>query len=146
MLGGLFLYLANANNRDFLPQISELDLSLTQLKALAQLKGRSEELSVREISEALGLSLATTSRTVDGLCRRGLVSRTEDLEDRRVKRVRLTAKGQATIDRVAAVRVATLQRLVETLSDEERERLAAALEPILERDDVQRFYSKGRSR
>jgi DNA-binding MarR family transcriptional regulator len=146
MLGGLFLYLANANNRDFLPQISELDLSLTQLKALFQLDGRSKELSMREISEGLGLSLATTSRTVDGLCKRRLVTRDEDPEDRRMKRVRLTAKGQATIDRVAAVRIATLQRLVETLSAEEREGLAAGLEPILDRDDVRRFYRKGKPR
>ena len=146
MLGGLFLYLANANNRDFLPQISELDLTLTQLKALFQLEGRSNELSMKEISDGLGLSLAATSRTVDGLCKRRLVTRDEDAQDRRVKRVRLTAKGQATIDRVTAVRIATLQRLVEGLSDEEREHLAAALGPILERDDVHRFYRKGKPR
>lgn len=146
MLGGLFLYLANANNRDFLPQVSELDLTLTQLKALFQLEGRSNELSMKEISDGLGLSLAATSRTVDGLCKRRLVTRDEDAQDRRVKRVRLTAKGQATIDRVTAVRLATLQRLVEGLSDEEREHLAAALGPILERDDVRRFYRKGKSR
>ena len=38
-LGAFFLYLANASNRDFLPETSELDLSLTQLKALFLIGG-----------------------------------------------------------------------------------------------------------
>jgi DNA-binding MarR family transcriptional regulator len=137
---------ANANNRDFLPQASELDLSLTQLKALSQLKGRADELSMKDIAEGLGLSVAATSRAIDGLCKRGLVDRDEDPLDRRVKRVRLTSRGDRAMEKLAAIRVATLERLVEKLSDDQREDLVSALEPILEHEEVRRFYAGERGK
>ena len=64
---------------------------------------------------------------------RGYVRRAEDSADRRVKRLSLTAKGRRTIDRLLEIRVAELGAVLETLTDDERERLARALEPILEK-------------
>jgi len=145
-VAGFFLYVANASNRDLLPQISQYDISLTQLKALSQLHGRSEELSVKELAEGLGLSVAATSRAIDGLCKRGLVDRAEDAADRRIRRVRLTAKGRSTVERMQAIKTAALERLLTQLSTSERQRLAAALEPILDREEVRRFYRGGRAR
>jgi DNA-binding MarR family transcriptional regulator len=139
-LAAFFLYVANASNREFLPQASELDLSLTQLKTLAVLQGRAEELSVKEVAEGLGLSVGATSRAVDGLCKRGLVGRSEDLADRRVRRVRLTARGLRTMEKLTAVRIAALEHLLDSLSEAQREDLERALEPILDREDVQRFF------
>jgi len=143
-LAGFFLWLANAGNRDLLPRISELDLSLTQLKALFQL-AVTDELALKDVAHALGLSDAATSRAVDGLVRRQLVQRSEDASDRRIKRIRLTARGRRTIDELAKVRIATLQRLVEGLSEGERAKLAEALEPILVREGLGRL-NPGRSR
>jgi DNA-binding MarR family transcriptional regulator len=128
----------NSSNHDFLPRISELELTLTQMKALFQLT-TVDELALKEIADGLGLSDPATSRAVDGLVKRELVERSEDPADRRIKRVRLTSRGRKTIDELAAVRIATFQRLVEELSDHERARLADALEPILTRQDLGRF-------
>ena len=137
--------MANANNRDFLPEISELDLSLTQLKGLSVLDEHVEEaLSVKALSERLGLSLAATSRSVDGLVKRKLIERDEDPDDRRVRRVRLTARGRRTVERLVEIRIAALERLVESFDDEQREKLADALDSILEHEDVRRFYRAGR--
>jgi DNA-binding MarR family transcriptional regulator len=137
--------MANANNRDFLPEISELDLSLTQLKGLSALDEHAEEaLSVKALSERLGLSLAATSRSVDGLVKRKLIERDEDPDDRRVRRVRLTARGRRTVERLVEIRVAALERLVDSFDDEQREKLADALDSIIEHEDVRRFYRAGR--
>jgi DNA-binding MarR family transcriptional regulator len=137
--------MANANNRDFLPEISELDLSLTQLKGLSVLDEHVEEaLSVKALSERLGLSLAATSRSVDGLVKRKLIERDEDPDDRRVRRVRLTARGRRTVERLVEIRIAALERLVESFDDEQREKLADALDSIIEHEDVRRFYRAGR--
>ena len=106
---------------------------MTQMKTLGMLDDCVNEVSVKELSERLGLSLPATSRTVDGLLRRGLLSRHEDTEDRRIKRLRLTAKGHKTIDRLIAIRAAELEAGLEALTDDEREQLARALEPILAR-------------
>jgi DNA-binding MarR family transcriptional regulator len=144
-LAGLFHCMTNASNRDFLPEITELDLSLTQLKALAALDERGEALSVKELSERLGLSLAATSRSVDGLVKRKLVERDEDPDDRRVRRVDLTARGRRIIERIVAIRVASLERLVSSFNDEQRDKLADALAAILEHEDVRRFYRRVRA-
>jgi DNA-binding MarR family transcriptional regulator len=135
--------MTNSSNHDFLPRITELELTLTQMKALFQLTVV-DELALKEIADGLGLSDAATSRAVDGLVKRKLVERSEDAVDRRVKRVRLTARGRKMIDELAAVRIATFQRLVEELSDDERTKLADALEPILARQDLGRFNPRSR--
>jgi DNA-binding MarR family transcriptional regulator len=142
-LAGFFLWVTNSSNHDFLPRITELELTLTQMKALFQLTVV-DELAVKEVADGLGLSDAATSRAVDGLVKRKLVERSEDAADRRVKRVRLSARGRKTIDELAAVRIATFQRLVEELSDDERTKLADALEPILARQDLGRFNPASR--
>jgi DNA-binding MarR family transcriptional regulator len=134
-LAGFFLWVTNSSNHDFLPRITDLELTLTQMKALFQLTVV-DELAVKEVADGLGLSDAATSRAVDGLVKRDLVERAEDPADRRVKRVRLTARGRKTIDELAAVRIATFERLVEELSD--------ALEPILARQDLGRFNPRSR--
>ena len=146
-LGAFFLYLANTSNRDFLPETSELDLSLTQLKALFLIGARTEEpLSMKNLAEGLGLSFAATSRAVDALCKRGLMDRDEDADDRRVKRVSLTLKGRRAVDRLTAIRLAGVERLIETFSPDEREKLAEALEPILAREEIRRSLPRRSTR
>jgi DNA-binding MarR family transcriptional regulator len=142
-LAGFFLWITNSSNHDFLPRITELELTLTQMKALFQLTVV-DELALKEIADGLGLSDAATSRAVDGLVKRELVERSEDAADRRIKRVCLTKRGRKMIDELAAVRIATFQRLVEELPDDERTKLADALEPILARHDLGRFNPRSR--
>jgi DNA-binding MarR family transcriptional regulator len=144
-LAGFFRYATHVNLGDLLPEITELELSFTQLKALSVLDERDDELSVNLLAESLGLSMAATSRMVDGLFKRGLVERGEDPVDRRVKRVRLTPAGRRTIEKVAAVRIAGMERMLESFTDEQRNKLAAALEVIVEIDEVRRFCPRGRS-
>jgi DNA-binding MarR family transcriptional regulator len=126
---------ATAVNRSSSPALfralEELDLSFTQVKALFTLERG--ELSVGEISAALGLSLPATSRSVDGLTHRGFVVRRESTEDRRSKLVALTPQGRDVLEACMAGRRAAIERFVETLSESERSALHSALLPIAER-------------
>jgi DNA-binding MarR family transcriptional regulator len=127
-------FLTQSAGNGFVQAVEDAGLSLTQLKAMHILAASDEELSLNGLAEQLGgLSLPTLSRAVDALVQRGYVRRAEDSADRRVKRLSLTAKGRRTIDRLLEIRVAELGAVLETLTDDERERLARALEPILER-------------
>ena len=127
-------FLTQSAGNAFVQAVEDAGLSLTQLKAMHILAASNEELSLNGLAEQLGgLSLPTLSRAVDALVQRGYVRRAEDSTDRRVKRLSLTAKGRRTIDRLLEIRVAELGAVLETLTDDERERLARALEPILER-------------
>ena len=116
---------------DWFRVITEADLSLTQLKALMALAHGS--LSVKQLAGMLHLSEAATSRAADGLVRRGLVGRKECAEDRRSRRLALTAEGAAVRDRVIQARVSGLVEFVERLTPDEQAALAAAVSPIVKR-------------
>jgi DNA-binding MarR family transcriptional regulator len=133
-LAAFMRFLIQSAGNDFLRAVEDAELSLTQLKAMHVIGAASEEPSLNGLAERLGgLSLPTVSRAVDGLVQRGFVTRSEDAGDRRVKRLRLTARGRRTIDRLIDLRVTEFEAALATLDDDERERLAAALDPILRR-------------
>jgi DNA-binding MarR family transcriptional regulator len=117
--------------------IAELDLSFTQIKALCALDAEHRDLSVGELADGLGVSLGAMSRAVDGLHERGLVQRAEDREDRRVKRVALTAGGGAVPRALNEARLSALSELIESLEEEEAQALGDALRLILaRREDI----------
>jgi DNA-binding MarR family transcriptional regulator len=110
--------------------VEELDLSFTQMKALHALSDCVREVSVKELSDRLGLSLPGTSRTVDALLRRGWLERREDEHDRRMKRVGITAAGREIVDRIDSARVAGIQQYTAALSPEQRAVLSSALSQL----------------
>jgi DNA-binding MarR family transcriptional regulator len=118
---------------------SEFELSLSQMKALNVLKNAPEPLSVKELGDQLGLSLAAMSRAADGLVQRDLVGRLEDTHDRRMKRLSLTRTGDVLVDRLRDARLAGMEEFIASLSPKERTLLAKALDPIMARDDVAAF-------
>lgn len=71
----------------------ELDLTLGQFKVVATLPVRGS-LSMRAISESLGISQPATTEAVDRLVREGLAKRHADTSDRRVVRIALTSRGR----------------------------------------------------
>ena len=111
--------------------IAELGLSLTQVKSLWLLDGCEDALTVGEVSERLGVSVAAASRTLEGLLQRGWLERREDEHDRRMKRVSLTAEGRDVAGRIARARMQGLEAFAASLSDRQRARLQAALEELL---------------
>ena len=117
--------------------IDELGLSLTQLKAVQLLcVDQAPDMSVKQLGDKLELSLPAISRAVDGLVHRGLVTRTEDEEDRRIKRVRPTKEAEQLVARLTDIRFSQLGEFVDTLTARERNKLAAALAVLVERDDI----------
>ena len=127
------------HGRDVMQLASEFELSFSQMKALHLLAIPAEPVSVKELGEGLGLSLAAMSRAADGLVQRGLVDRIEDVQDRRIKRLSLTAPGRELVQKLRDVRMAGFDQFISSLSPKEQALLAKALEPILARDDVGAF-------
>jgi DNA-binding MarR family transcriptional regulator len=72
-------------------------------------------LSVSEIAQRIGLSLATTSLMVGELDRQGLVVRAEDERDRRRTIVRLADEYRAGIDAWTQARFAPVARALERM-------------------------------
>ena len=91
---------------------------------------------MKSLAERLGVSLPSASRAVDGLVKKGLATRAEDPEDRRVRRIALSAKGSRLADTVIAARLRGLERFAAGLEPAERDGLESALELLLERDEI----------
>lgn len=121
-------------------------LTFIQLKTLVTIgSDPDEETSVKHVAENLGVSLPSASRAVDGIVKKGLVTRVEDPDDRRVKRISLTDAGQELVDRIVASRLQGLERFVAELAPEEREKLDDALAVLLQREELAEIYrSHGR--
>jgi DNA-binding MarR family transcriptional regulator len=135
-LYGLVKFLLHGHGGDYVRAVGELELSLTQLRALHVLTRDDETLSLKELADRLGLSLPAVSRSIDGLVQRGLVTRAEDAADRRMKQVRATAEAPELLDRLTELRLAGIEQFVSTLSARERSKLAAALAPLAEREEI----------
>ncbi len=132
-------YVMKSSQVDVFAHMAELDLSITQLRALVLLLACSTEQAVHELAAALNLSVAATGRAVDVLARMGLVTRREDEVDRRVKRIAITAAGRETMREFASARREGLLRIVQMLDEDEREQLSAALRMVLANSEVREF-------
>ena len=69
-----------------------LEVTLAQCHALVEI-GRSENISLKNLSILLDLDISTMSRTVESLVKKDLVFRTPSETDRRSIDIKLTGKG-----------------------------------------------------
>lgn len=123
--------------------IEESGLSMTQCKALLELGGLGEDAEPRQVGElagAFGVSDPSMSRAVDALVGKSLATRVEDPDDRRVRRVAITEKGKKLVDTLLVVRQAGLEAFAESLSPAQRRKLDAAVESLMDREDITATY------
>ncbi len=146
-LGAVMLRCMSSDGGTAIREIDESGLSFIQMKVLMTLAGadaQDDPPTLKPVSEHLGLSLPSASRAVDGLVKRELVVRTEDSVDRRQRRLALTGSGRELADRIMAARLEGLGQFAASLTDAERERLDAALELLLEREEIADVYRQYR--
>jgi DNA-binding MarR family transcriptional regulator len=135
LLRHLFLY----DRGNMLRVIEESGLSMTQCKALLELGGLGEATETRQVSdlaEVLGVSVPSMSRAVDGLVKKRLATRVEDSEDRRVKRIAITASGKQLVDTLLVVRQAGAEAFAASLTTAQRRKLDAAVDSLMDRRDI----------
>jgi MarR family 2-MHQ and catechol resistance regulon transcriptional repressor len=77
----------------------------------------------RELSQRILRSSASVTAVLDGLERRGFVSRTRSLEDRRLVEVGLTAEGDEFMEGVLPVYMSRVKEEFSVLTGEEQEEL-----------------------
>jgi len=123
--------------------IEESGLSMTQCKALLELGGigdSSDPRQVSDLAETFGVSVPSMSRAVDALVKKKLVTRLEDPDDRRVRRVAITEKGKKLVDTLLVVRQAGMEAFAASLSAAQRRKLDAAIDSLMDREDIAETY------
>lgn len=114
--------------------MKENDLSMSQVAALFQInRGRS---NVSDLGEGLGISMAAASQMLERLVQQGLILRSEDPEDRRVKKLVLTDKGCRIIRESVQARQGWLKEMVTTLTPSEKEQIEAAAKVMINKTNL----------
>jgi DNA-binding MarR family transcriptional regulator len=113
-------------------------LSMVQASALLQID---DSMSMRELAARLGGHASNATGIADRLAARGLVERHEDADDRRVKRVGLTAEGAATRTELVTCMESARPPFARLSAAERRQLhdlLRAAIEPTTDLREAQR--------
>jgi DNA-binding MarR family transcriptional regulator len=140
-LGAFLLRCMGGASSEVFRVIDESGLTFSQMKVLVELDSPEEDArTVTALSEELGISPASASRAADGLFRKKLVTRVEDPDDRRVRRLALTSRGRELADRIISARLAGLEDFTASLDGDERQKLEAALDALLERPEIAEIY------
>jgi DNA-binding MarR family transcriptional regulator len=117
--------------RDFKSFMDETGLSFSQINILMRLfHGRIA--GVSEIGDKLGVTSAAASQAVDRLVHIGLIERTELPADRRAKRLELSQKGRALIEKGIEARSRWVNGLTNALSADQQEMIISALTLLTE--------------
>jgi DNA-binding MarR family transcriptional regulator len=113
-----------------LRQQSLAGLSPAQASALGTVN-RLKSLTLGELATAEQVQPPTVTRLVSSLEAAGLVTRETDAVDRRITRVRITAEGRRTLQRIRTLKNAYLNRRLAAL-DPAEQTLAEAMTSLLE--------------
>ncbi len=110
----------------------ERSVSMHQLAALMSLDYEGGCRMV-DLANRMGISNAAASQMFERLVQNGLVSRTENREDRRAKTLDLTSLGEEIVQHAVEYRTMWFDRFADALSPDERRSAAAALTLLTER-------------
>ena len=138
-LGAFLRHVFIFSGGEHLRKAEESGLTLTQSKTLLMLAGPegSEPCAGRDIAERLQVSVPSVSRAVDELVRKRLVSRVEDREDRRIRRLSITDEGRRLAGEIVDARMADMEAFVASLTPVQRRKLDAALDAMLGQFEIE---------
>jgi DNA-binding MarR family transcriptional regulator len=133
------LQFAEKVTRELLPltpkDILMLDVSTSQFKVMFVLFLRGP-LRIGSLAEVLGVSLPTMTVTIDRLVKRGIVTREDDPNDRRVVFCRLSAHGQQILNQLWSSARARTRQMLSVLSAEDLKVVEQALEILLKAGQI----------
>jgi len=118
--------------RRFVSFATENKLSMSQIAVLFLLSGDAR-CAITELGEEFGVSGAAASQMVEKLVQMGYVERFEDVNDRRIKRLKLTRRGKDIVDKSIKAREQWITRFVETFKVEEAQETAHIFNALVER-------------
>ncbi len=117
--------------RNFIHFAKESGLSMSQIGAMFRIRHGSS--GVSDIGDDLGVTSAAASQMLERMVQQGLIVRSEDPNDRRVKHLVLTDKGQNTLHEGIQARQKWIEELAELLTDEEKESALGVLQILVEK-------------
>lgn len=125
---------------------SRYEVTVHEFRVL-MMAGQLGETASHEIADNTGMAVMAISRTVVALEKRGLIKRTVDSENRRRKPIKLTAKGQKTVEDLMPTTNLVAEYLFDSLRLDEMLSFDYCLQALTERvtlkdDDGESIFVK----
>jgi MarR family transcriptional regulator, organic hydroperoxide resistance regulator len=112
----------------------ELKMTIAQLKSLFFIAEKGKT-NFKKLADALGVTPPNITGIVDRLVEQGLVSRTENIEDRRVMLLQMTDKGLILVNSLHENRFNNLNNLMINMSEDDLCSLMKGMKGILKAND-----------
>lgn len=116
--------------RRFIHSARKSGLSMSMIGTLFHLN-KWKKTGVTDLGEHLGVTSAAASQMLERLVQQGLIQRSEDPVDRRVKQIELTEKGCQVLEESLQARQGWLTELAENLTAAEKEQVTSALSLLI---------------
>ena len=111
-----------------------LDLAGSDVILTLRRQGRGATLSPSDLAKDMMLSTSAMTNRLDRLENRGLIKREMDPNDRRGLRIILTEEGFALADEMVVTHLATEEKMLSVLTEEERKQIRQILSKIVGAD------------
>jgi len=118
--------------RGYMHYAREKGLSRSMIGTLFHLSHR-DHAGVTDLGEHLGVSSAAASQMLEHLVEEGLIRRSEDPDDRRMKKITLTEEGTRVIKESVSARLGWIDALEKSISEKEKEQITKTMELIIEK-------------
>ena len=122
----------NRSMHGYIHYAREKGLRMSVIGTLHHLR-RADHVGVSDLGEHLGVSSAAASQMLDRLVEEGLITRVEDPEDRRMKRITLTERGCEILEECVNARLGWLKELGDRFTEEEKDQLVAAMRLMVDK-------------
>jgi DNA-binding MarR family transcriptional regulator len=118
-----------------------LPLTIAQLKSLFFISNQGST-NLGNLAEALGVTPTNMTGIVDRLVKKGLVSRTENPEDRRMLSLRVTAEGEELVARLRQKRKGYMSEVLAHMGTDELATLAQGFASLVKAIETHEVESK----
>jgi MarR family transcriptional regulator, organic hydroperoxide resistance regulator len=115
----------------------ELKMTIAQLKSMFFIAAKGKT-NFKKLADALGVTPPNITGIIDRLVEQGLVSRTENSEDRRIMLLQVTEKGQELVNNLHENRFLQMNSLMMNLTEEELLALKTGLTGMLKSAEAMR--------
>ena len=117
-------------NTDVAEELKELEMTTTQMRALAVLSV-SSSVTINELSVFAVTEQSTMSRTLDALAEQGYIRRQPRPDDMRIRDVSITAKGRTAFEKVWPMLHRGLLQMFEGVEEDEYRNFLSTLHKVL---------------
>lgn len=121
------------------PMFMKHGIAMPHLKLMMKMD-KGEGVTVKDLAETLGVSSAAVTQFVDHLVDKGWVERVEDQTDRRLVRVKLSAKAKDHFKKIKDFHFDRMSKIFENLSDKELQQLISLIKKIKIDEDNFKYH------